>query len=186
MSGKSESTPKKTKDHEHDDEGQLRVNPVWIKLEHLTGEILDQSPKNAKWQYAMTEENDIYFGSEDIASITHPEDLDRLHEGMKAKDPELTRESMITSMDKMGHPTISAHFDQETGRSILSKARLSGEMHFKNGVWTLNDKSGRYMAEKVRGKPAQDELRRWMSGAAKRIGAKTGKKIDYEIIKHAE
>lgn len=183
---------KKIKDHEIDDKGQLRINPVWIPLKNLTGEILDQSPPGAKWQYAVTPSGDIFFGSEDITSIIGSEQIDKIYEGMaKVYDgrdeehPKLTREELVKKMMEMGHPTIAAAFKKKGATKNAPKARVSGEMHLEDGVWTLNDKSGRYMAEKVRGKLDHADLERWMSGVADRISKQTGKKINYRIVKHA-
>ncbi|MFJ3042782.1 hypothetical protein [Streptomyces tendae] len=51
--------PRKTKDHEIDDKGDVRLNPLWVPLSEFSGRDLDNSPEGAKWQYAVTEDGEI-------------------------------------------------------------------------------------------------------------------------------
>lgn len=178
--------PKKTKDHEIDDKGDVRLNPLWVPLSEFNGRDLDNSPEGAKWQYAVTEDGEISLGSEDVASLIPKGQLDRLLAGMRTKQPGLTAADLSGGLENMGHPTIAAHFDQVTGRTTSNpKGRVSGELYRIGGVWTLNDKSGRFMAEKVRGKPQTEDLERWLSGVAQRISRQTRRRINYQIMKHS-
>ncbi|MEV0018665.1 beta-galactosidase [Streptomyces tendae] len=157
--------PKKTKDHEIDDKGDVRLNPLWVPLSEFSGRDLDNSPEGAKWQYAVTEDGEISLGSEDVASLIPGHQLDRLLAGVRTKQPGLTADDLSGGLENMGHPTIAAHFDQVTGRTTSNpEGRVSGELYRIGGVSTLNDKSGRFMAEKVRGKPQTEDLERWLSG----------------------
>jgi hypothetical protein len=177
--------PKKVKGHETDDLGEVRLNPLWVPLDEFSGRDLDNSPEGAKWQYAVTEDGEISLGSEDVASLIPRAQLDRLLAGMRTKQPGLSAEDLSTGLENMGHPTIAARFGPDGKTARQPKGRVCGELYRIGGVWTINDKSGRFMAEKVRGKPDAEELERWLSGVAQRIGRQTRRRVSYQIMKHA-
>ncbi|MCZ9338423.1 hypothetical protein NGM37_11610, partial [Streptomyces sp. TRM76130] len=56
-----------------------------------------------------------------------------------------------TLLDGLGHTGIAVRFGPD-GDTFAGRGRVAGEFAWNDvlGAWTVNDKSGRYMSDKVR------------------------------------
>lgn len=54
------------------------------------------------------------------------------------------RNSQLEEGGALGHPTLAAAFDPETGEAVAGEGRIGGELHDHEGRWFINDHSGRY------------------------------------------
>ncbi|MBE3202279.1 hypothetical protein [Parafrankia sp. CH37] len=178
--------PKQIKAGERDDQGNLRVNPLWTPLAEFSRNHLEATPTGGKWQYAVAEDGTEYLGSEDVTSIIPPDELQELYSWVAAKNPDLTYEQFLDAISMHGHPTIVVGFDPATGQTIEKPARLSGELiREPDGTFTINDKSGRYMSKKVRGEPTLEEIQRWITNFAQRMTDHFDMPFTTQILKHA-
>ncbi|WP_326550848.1 hypothetical protein [Micromonospora sp. NBC_01813] len=163
---------------------QMRVNPAWMPLKDFTPEIYAGRP-DAHWHYIVTESDDIMIGSEEILTVVSTKQLDDLHAAMRTKNPDLTLDQLKNSINQQGHPTIGVRFDSD-GRAYVGKGRISGEIHRdpKTGQWIVDDKSGRYMSEKIR--PGLDpvDVKRWLDNVATRLSKQMGVPVEARPYKH--
>ncbi|MFV2021910.1 hypothetical protein [Micromonospora sp. LOL_023] len=163
---------------------QMRVNPAWMPLSDFTPEIY-AGRSGAHWHYVVTESNDIMIGSEEILTVVSARQLDDLHAAMRTKNPDLTLDQLKNSINQQGHPTIGVRFDSD-GRAYVGKGRISGELHRdpETGQWIVDDKSGRYMSEKIRPGLDPGDVKRWLDGVATRLGNHMGVPVEARPYKH--
>ncbi|MEO3820563.1 hypothetical protein [Plantactinospora sp. B24E8] len=163
---------------------QMRVNPAWMPLSDFTPEIYAGRP-DAHWHYVVTESDGIMIGSEEILTVVSAKQLDDLHVAMHTKNPDLTLDQLRNSINQQGHPTIGVRFDTD-GRAYVGKGRISGELHRdpETDRWVVDDKSGRYMSEKIR--PGLDpvDVKRWLDGVATRLSEQMGVPVEARPYKH--
>lgn len=176
--------PKNIKDGDKDDQGELRPNPLWYRLEDFWPALLERT--DAHWLYTVDRHGDVLIGSEKLLSVVREEELDRLYVHMRERDPALTREALRDRLDKQGHPTVAAGFDL-TGRTFARAARVSGELRFniETEQWEVNDKSGRYMSVGVRPDVTAEEAQRWLGNVARRMTGQLGLPIVPVVTKRA-
>ncbi|WJK41352.1 hypothetical protein O7608_02640 [Solwaraspora sp. WMMA2056] len=163
---------------------QVRVNPAWMPLSDFTPEIYAGRP-DAHWHYVVTESDDIMIGSEEILTVVSAKQLDDLHAAMRTKHPDLTLDQLRNSINQQGHPTIGVRFDNE-GRAYVGKGRISGELRRDpaTGRWIVDDKSGRYMSEKIRPGLDPADVKRWLDGVATRLSEQMGVPVEARPYKH--
>ncbi|MCW2947787.1 MAG: hypothetical protein JWR24_4504, partial [Actinoallomurus sp.] len=191
--------PKRAKDEELDDEGRVRLNPLWMELKDITPSLLTRDP-GAVWLFTVTEDLRVLVGSEQASAILGKEQLGDLVAGMRAKDPTLAEmewdravQTVVDRLDGLGHVGIAAGFvktvpeDPDQGKTTLGMSRVSGEFRWSENLrcWTVNDKSGRYMSEKVRGKVDPQVGARWLTNVAKLFSARLGVEVRIEQFKTA-
>ncbi|MEV1321006.1 hypothetical protein AB0J14_33560 [Micromonospora arborensis] len=176
--------PKRVKPGELAD-GRVRLNPVWYRLADFPPAFLER--KDARWHYTVDADGEIRIGTEEIRTVLDDEEWQQLLTGMRRLDGELTLEGLKASLDGQGHPTIAAGF-VGPGDTEERPARVSGEFGWNavTGRWEANDKSGRYMSEKVRSDLNPDNLMRWVSNVAGRMAARLGVEVTPVLLKHAE
>jgi hypothetical protein len=162
--------PKKVKDYERDDQGDVRVNPLWYRLEDFKPALLERV--DGRWLYAIDEHGEVFIGSEEVASLIEPEELDRLLAGMQSKDPDLTKEFLLEKLKEQGVPTIAVGFDENTGATHVRDGRVGGELLFNplTQRWQI-DASSRYMGPQVRPGVEFDTITEWVNAAAERMSA---------------
>lgn len=178
--------PKKTKSQEMDDQGEVRLNPLWTPLEDIPSAFITEGREEAIWHYSVVEverkvagevkkEPVVMLGSEEIFTVLPKAQQERLLAGMqeaaqrrRAKEQpeeravEPTREDPERAINRLGHPTIAAGFT-DGGATRMRDAMMSGELHAfpsKNLV-VLNDKSGRYMSVTARGEVDPRDVATW-------------------------
>ncbi|MBK3565708.1 hypothetical protein JHN47_18410, partial [Streptomyces sp. MBT62] len=143
--------PKRVKDEERDDEGDVRANPLWIPLEEVNPDLLITGNRDAVWLYTVTDDGRVLLGSEAPSQVMAQDRFDALLAGVRTRRPEVTAESLRAEIDGLGHTGIAAVFE-EGGRTRPGASRVSGEFRWSESLrkWTVNDKSGRYMSKSVR------------------------------------
>ncbi|MFJ9244869.1 hypothetical protein [Streptomyces sp. NPDC101776] len=143
--------PKRVKDEERDDEGDVRANPLWIPLEEVDPDLLITGNRDAVWLYTVTDDGRVLLGSEAPSQVMAQDRFDALLAGVRTRRPEVTAESLRAEIDGLGHTGIAAVFE-EGGRTRPGASRVSGEFRWNESLrsWTVNDKSGRYMSKSVR------------------------------------
>ncbi|MFE2423271.1 hypothetical protein [Streptomyces hokutonensis] len=143
--------PKRVKDEERDDEGDVRANPLWIPLEEVDPDLLITGNRDAVWLYTVTDDGRVLLGSEAPSQVMAQDRFDALLAGVRTRRPEVTAESLRAEIDGLGHTGIAAVFE-EGGRTRPGASRVSGEFRWSESLrsWTVNDKSGRYMSKSVR------------------------------------
>ncbi|MFI7435825.1 hypothetical protein [Micromonospora haikouensis] len=163
---------------------QIRVNPAWMPLSDFTPEIHAGRP-DAHWHYVVTESDDIMIGSEEILTVVSARQLDDLHAAMRTRNPDLTLDQLKESINQQGHPTIGVRFDAD-GRAYTGRGRISGELHLDpaTGQWIVDDKSGRYMSEKIRPGLDPADVKRWLDGVAARLSEQLGVPVEARPYKH--
>ncbi|WP_433528462.1 hypothetical protein ACQPYA_19130 [Micromonospora sp. CA-263727] len=163
---------------------QVRVNPVWMPLSEFTPEIHAGRP-DARWLYVVTEADEIMIGSEEILTVVSGKQLADLHAAMRTKHPDLTLDQLKESLNQLGHATTGVGFDAD-GRAYVGKGRISGELHRdpETGRWLVDDKSGRYMSEKIRPGLDPADVQRWLDGVATRFGEQLGEPVEARPYKH--
>ncbi|ROO63184.1 hypothetical protein EDC02_5204 [Micromonospora sp. Llam0] len=163
---------------------QMRVNPAWMPLKDFAQEI-HAGRTDANWHYVVTESGDIVIGSEEILTAISAKQLDDLHTAMRAKNPDLTPDQLKSSINQQGHPTIAVRFDVN-GRAYADKGRISGELHRDpaTGEWTVNDKSGRYMSEKIRPGLDPADVKRWLDNVATKLSEHFNEPVHPRPFKH--
>ncbi|MCZ9337727.1 hypothetical protein NGM37_08040, partial [Streptomyces sp. TRM76130] len=57
--------PKRVKDEERDDKGDVRVNPLWTPLEEIDPDLLLTGDRDAVWLYTVTGDGRVLVGSEE-------------------------------------------------------------------------------------------------------------------------
>ncbi|MFE6776923.1 hypothetical protein [Streptomyces sp. NPDC057676] len=180
--------PKRVKPEERDDggSGDIRLNPLWVPLDGIPPALLVTDAKDAVWLYTVTGEGRVLLGSEEPAAIIPDEQFEALLAGMRAKDPELTAESLRASLTGLGHTGVATEFDAD-GRTLSGASRVSGEFRWNAdlGRWTVNDKSGRYMSDAVR--PGLDAATAagWLANVASLFSARLGVEVVPDQLKTA-
>ncbi|MGW0502846.1 hypothetical protein [Micromonospora sp. NPDC003241] len=164
---------------------RMRVNPAWMPLSDFTPEIHAGRP-DARWHYVVTETDEIMIGSEEILTAVSARQLADLHTAMLTKNPDLTLDQLKESINQQGHPTIGVRFDAD-GHAYVGKGRISGELHRdpETGRWVVDDKSGRYMSEKVRPGLDPRDVKRWLDGVAAKVSEQLGESVEARPHKHA-
>ncbi|MGW4462619.1 WXG100-like domain-containing protein [Micromonospora sp. NPDC004704] len=176
--------PKRVKPSELAD-GVVRLNPMWYRLEDFKPALLERL--GARWHYVVDVDGGIRVGSEEILTVVEDGEWERLVEGMRSVGSELTVDEVKGLLDGQGHPTIAAGFVGGGGAEV-ARARISGEFGW-NAVlsrWEVNDKSGRYMSDKVRPDLDPVEIARWLDNVARRLSERFGVEVHPVLLKHAE
>ncbi|GHH96333.1 hypothetical protein [Streptomyces capillispiralis] len=150
---------------ELDQQGQLRLNPLWMPLEEFK---LDISNRNAVWLYAVNEWGQVSLGVEKFGTVVTREQLDDMVIGMGSRQDGLTQESLLAAMSGLGHPTVAAGFDEETGVLVRGDARISGEFRWSKSrkSWIVSDNSGRYMGPEKRQGFSDEDRMLWLTSVA--------------------
>jgi hypothetical protein len=183
--------PKRVKDEEADSEGFPRVNPVLYRLSELPREVL-LGHTEAQWHYAVDADGDIRIGSEQLGQMLSDEELldqyANYHNGARPEIGHPAVQEFRDRIDGQGHPTIAVEFtDSGTVANAAPSARVSGEIGWNDEAqrWEANDKSGRYMSEKVRSSPDPDDIQRWIGNVADRLSRRLGVPVTPTLLKHA-
>ena len=179
--------PKRVKEAEKATDGGVRLNPVWYRLDDFPPTLLER--RDAHWHYAVDVDGEIRIGSEEISTVLDEPEWQQLLTGMRRVEGDLTMEQLRAALDGQGHPTIAAGFD-EVGGTVVQAARVSGELSWNEaaGRWEVNDKSGRYMSDKVRPGLRAADLTRWVGNVARRMSAQFGPgyEVTPVLLKHAD
>ncbi|WP_204033909.1 hypothetical protein [Micromonospora qiuiae] len=179
--------PKRVKEAEKAADGGVRLNPVWYRLDDFPPTLLER--KDAHWHYAVDADGEIRIGSEEISTVLDEPEWQQLLTGMRRVEGDLTMEQLRAALDGQGHPTIAAGFD-EVGGTVVQAARVSGELSWNEaaGRWEANDKSGRYMSDKVRPDLEAADVTRWVGNVARRMSAQFGPGYEVRpvLLKHAD
>jgi hypothetical protein len=164
---------------------EVRVNPALMPLSDFHDFVWAGRP-DAHWHYVVDPDGQIWIGSEELLTAVSDTQLQDLFTAMQAKDPALTIEQLKASINEQGHPTIGARFTAD-GVAVAGPARISGELsRGADGVWTVNDKSGRYMSDKVRPGVQPADVQRWLTNVARRIAEQLGDEVRAVPYKHSE
>ncbi|SEG90513.1 TcdA/TcdB catalytic glycosyltransferase domain-containing protein [Actinacidiphila yanglinensis] len=178
--------PKKVKDHERDpaDTSQVRLNPLWYRLEDFTPALLQRT--GGSWQYAVDEDGEISLGSDQVLALMTEEELHQLLDRMRRADPDLTLDELRTALEDRGHPTVAAGFRAD-GTTAVRPARISGELSYNpvSQGWELNNKSGRYMSFKIRSGLDPAAAGHWLASTARRISERVGVSVTPVLFKNA-
>ncbi len=174
--------PKKVKDREVDDQGQLRLNPLWYRLEDFKPALLERT--GAVWHFTVDQHGEILLGSDALLTIAEEGELQNLLEAMQDKDPALTMDELKAYLDNQGHPTVAAGFD-DTGATRSRPARISGELSYQGGQWLVTDKSGRYMSNKVRPGLDVDAAQGWLSNVADQMSQRFEVPVAAQLFKNS-
>ena len=174
--------PKKVKDREFDDGGQVRLNPLWYRLEDFKPTLLERT--GAVWHFTVDEDGHILLGSDALLTIAEEDELQELLTPMREKDPALTMDQLKGYLDNQGHPTVAAGF-HDTGATRLRPARISGELSYQAGRWEVSDKSGRYMSNKVRPGLDANAAQSWLSNVAQEMSQQFGVHVEAVLFKNA-
>jgi hypothetical protein len=152
------------------EDGDVRLNPVWYRLENFPPGLLLDRGKSAVWCFSVGARGEILMGCEDITTVVEVVEWARLLTAMQEKDPTLTMDELQLRLNSSGHPTIAASF-QSLGRTQVKPARVSGELLWNAELerFEINDKSGRYMSKKVRAGLQRADAVRWMTTVADRM-----------------
>jgi hypothetical protein len=175
--------PKKVKDREIDDDDQVRLNPLWYRLEDFKPALLKRT--GAVWHFTVDQHGQILLGSDALLTIAEEDKLQGLLEAMQHKNSGLTMDQLKAHLDNQGHPTVAAGFDG-TGATLLRPARISGELSYQNDQWQVSDKSGRYMSNKVRPGLNVDEAQSWLSHVAHHMSQRFGVLVTRNPAVHFE
>jgi hypothetical protein len=168
---------------ELDDRGDVRLNPLWYRLEDFPPALL-LGRKGAVWHHAVGADGEIHIGSEEPRGVLHDEEWTELFDAMHQAEPDLTMEQLQDRLDKQGHPTIAAGYD-DTGRTTVEPARISGELQWNKATarFEVSDKSGRYMSASVRPGVTAAKSRRWLGNVARRMSRHFGETIHPVLVK---
>ncbi|MFF9059620.1 lonely Cys domain-containing protein [Streptomyces sp. NPDC014882] len=191
--------PKRIKDEERDEDGDVRLNPLWVPLDEVDPDLLITGNRDAVWLYTVTDDGRVVLGTEDLSGIVTPEQFDALLAGMREKDPDLTAESLRKTLDGLGHTGIAAGFADDggrtadptagptAGRTLPGRSRVSGEFRWsaKLRSWVVNDKSGRYMSESVRPGLDAAEAADWLTNVAALFSDRLGVVVRTDQVKTA-
>ncbi|MEV6846519.1 hypothetical protein [Actinoplanes sp. NPDC051411] len=163
----------------------VRVNPALMKLADFD-ELLWAGRPEAHWHYVVAPDGQIWIGSEELLTAVSERQIADLFTAMSAKDPTLTIEQLRAAINEQGHPTIGARFTDD-GTAWAGPARISGELSRDDkGVWTVNDKSGRYMSDKVRPGIQPPDVKRWLTNVAARMSDHFGTEVRPQPYKHSD
>ncbi|MET9369075.1 lonely Cys domain-containing protein [Streptomyces griseoflavus] len=183
--------PKRVKDEERDQDGDVRLNPLWVPLDEVDPDLLITGNRDAVWLYTVTDDGRVILGTEDLSGIITPEQFDALLAGMREKDPDLTAEALRKTLDGLGHTGIAAGFADDggetAGRTLPGRSRVSGEFRWNEKLrsWVVNDKSGRYMSESVRPGLDAAEAADWLTNVAALFSARLGVVVRTDQVKTA-
>ncbi|MGQ4430757.1 WXG100-like domain-containing protein [Streptomyces sp. SAS_260] len=176
--------PKRVKDEERDDEGDVRANPLWIPLEEVDPDLLITGKHDAVWLYTVTDDGRVLLGSEAPSEVMAQDQFDALLAGVRARRPDMTAESLRAEIDGLGHTGIAAVFEQG-GRTRPGASRVSGEFRWSESLrtWTVNDKSGRYMSKSVRPDVEPVVAAGWLDNVAALFTDRLGVQVTPEQVK---
>ncbi len=182
--------PKRIKKEERDQDGDVRLNPLWVPLDEVDPGLLITGNRDAVWLYTVTDEGRVILGTEDLSGIVTPEQFDALLAGMREKDPDLTAESLRRTLDGLGHTGVAAGFaggGETAGRTLPGRSRVSGEFRWSEELrsWVVNDKSGRYMSETVRPGLDAAEAADWLTNVAALFSERLGVVVRTDQVKTA-
>ncbi|WP_143652758.1 OTU domain-containing protein, partial [Streptomyces sp. 13-12-16] len=183
--------PKRVKDEERDQDGDVRLNPLWVPLDEVDPDLLITGNRDAVWLYTVTDDGRVILGTEDLSGIITPEQFDALLAGMREKDPGLTADSLRKALDGLGHTGIAAGHvapgEENAGRTLPGRSRVSGEFRWNAELrsWVVNDKSGRYMSETVRPGLDAAEAADWLTNVAALFSARLGVVVRTDQVKTA-
>lgn len=183
--------PKRVKDEERDQDGDVRLNPLWVPLDEVDPGLLITGNRDAVWLYTVTDDGRVILGTEGLSAIVTPEQFDALLAGMLQKDPDLTAEALRATLDGLGHTGIAAAFADDggeaPGRTLPGRSRVSGEFRWSAELrsWVVNDKSGRYMSETVRPDLDAAEAADWLINVAALFSARLGVVVRTDQVKTA-
>ncbi|HEV7935883.1 MAG TPA: ADP-ribosyltransferase [Actinomadura sp.] len=167
----------------------VRLNPLWVPLEEMSPSLLT-GDRNSVWLYTVTEDLRVLLGSEQPSAIMSEGQLTDLVAGLREKDPQLremdldqARRSVIQWLDGQGHLGIAARFAAD-GRTGPGPSRVSGEFRWNEASrsWMVDDNSGRYMSEEVRGGLDSVDAARWVGNVAKRFSEHLGMEVRPELF----
>ncbi|MEU0755115.1 lonely Cys domain-containing protein [Streptomyces albogriseolus] len=182
--------PKRIKKEERDQDGDVRLNPLWVPLDEVDPGLLITGNRDAVWLYTVTDEGRVILGTEDLSGIVTPGQFDALLAGMREKDPDLTAESLRRTLDGLGHTGVAAGFaggGETAGRTLPGRSRVSGEFRWSEELrsWVVNDKSGRYMSETVRPGLDAAEAADWLTNVAALFSERLGVVVRTDQVKTA-
>ncbi|WP_206189325.1 OTU domain-containing protein, partial [Streptomyces prasinus] len=109
--------PKRVKDEERDQDGDVRLNPLWAPLDEVDPNLVITGNRDAVWLYTVTDDGRVILGTESLSGIVTQEQFDALLAGMRERDPGLTAQALREALDGLGHTGIAAGFvaEDETG-----------------------------------------------------------------------
>ncbi|SEF02853.1 hypothetical protein SAMN05216489_09742 [Streptomyces sp. 3213] len=176
--------PKRVKDEERDDEGDVRANPLWIPLEDVDPDLLITGNHDAVWLYTVTDDGRVLLGSEAPSQVMAQDQFDALLTGVRTRRPDVTDQSLRAEIDGLGHTGIAAVFE-EGGRTRPGASRVSGEFRWSETLrtWTVNDKSGRYMSKSVRPDIDPAVAAGWLDNVAALFTDRLGVQVAPEQVK---
>ncbi|MEW1828224.1 hypothetical protein [Streptomyces sp. NPDC088196] len=176
--------PKRVKDEERDDGGDVRANPLWIPLDEVDPDLLITGNRDAVWLYTVTDDGRVLLGSEAPSKVMAQDRFDALLAGVRTRRPEVTAKSLRAEIDGLGHTGIAAEFD-EGGRTRPGASRVSGEFRWSESLrtWTVNDKSGRYMSKSVRPDIDPAVAAGWLDNVAALFTGRLGVQVAPDQVK---
>lgn len=178
--------PKRVKDEERDEDGDVRANPLWIPLEEVDPDLLVTANHDAVWLYTVTDDGRVLLGSEAPSQVMAEDQFDALLAGVRTRRPEVTADALRAEIDGLGHTGIAAVF-QEDGRTRPGASRVSGEFRWSaaHRSWTVNDKSGRYMSKSVRPGIDSTVAAGWLDNVAGLFTGRLGVQVRPDQVKSA-
>jgi hypothetical protein len=116
--------PKEIKERERDDQGELRLNPVWYPLEEFHEGLLVEG---RTWMYVIDERGGIFLGSDEkLGSVISDGQWKAQVAGMRAADPGLDAAKLRSALTGQGHPTVGTGFETGGATALARPARIAG------------------------------------------------------------
>lgn len=164
-------------EEERADDGSLRVNPAWYKLEDFPPDLLVKDI-NVRWIYTVDEDGEIALGRDQM--VLNERQVASLAAAMHEKDPSITGDKLHDKLTGLGHPTVAVGFDPD-GRTRVGSARISGELWWNEDEtrFEINEDSGRYMHPEVRSETDRVSSDRFARQVAKRMTQRFGTEVYY-------
>ncbi|MFF2133435.1 glycosyltransferase, partial [Streptomyces olivochromogenes] len=155
--------------------GTVRPHPLLRYLHEVPTPVLT-SDRDVVWLYVVTEDGEIALGSEDVTGAMGEEAFGALLAGVRRIEPDMTAERLRELLDGLGHTGLAVRFGPD-GDTFVGRGRIAGEFAWNDGAWTVNDKSGRYMSNKVRPGLTTEQSAVWLANVARRFSTRLGVEV---------
>ncbi|MDP9792686.1 hypothetical protein J2S43_001198 [Catenuloplanes nepalensis] len=111
-----------------DEDGGLRLNPLWYPLESFPAAAL-RPGRRQDWRYVVAGDGRIYLGAPEAGAALRDRDWQRLLAGMRRADPDLTMTELRRRIDGTGDLSINPDFDA-AGTARARPGRATGDLRW--------------------------------------------------------